>query len=204
LARAGHFVTVEVSSVTAFAPALVQPVFMPSGLHRRHDTWDLHFITFSCHQRRPFLANLRAKQLFEEALENSRRHYDFYVVGYVMMPEYVHLLISEPEHGTLASAIQSIKQSLTRNLRWTGHFWQARYYDFNVYTAEKRIEKLRYIHRNPVRRGFVERPEDWFWSSFEHYASGKEGVVEIESIWTARHRERMGITLKDTVHYSLP
>ena len=50
--------------------------------------------------------------LFEVALEWSRRHYDFYVIGYVVMPEHVHLLVSEPEHGTLASAVQAIKQSL--------------------------------------------------------------------------------------------
>ena len=64
-----------------------------------------------------------------------------------------------------------------------------RYYDFNVWTDEKRIEKLRYMHRNPLRRGLVEKPEDWPWSSFRHYASGVEGTVEIESIWTAWRRE---------------
>jgi len=71
-------------------------------------------------------------------------------------------------------------------------FWQPRYYDFNVWSEDKRIEKLRYIHRNPVRRGLVERPEDWPWSSFRHYVSGVEGPVEIESQWTARKREQMG------------
>jgi putative transposase len=76
------------------------------------------------------------------------------------------------------------------------HFWQARYYDFNVYTAKKRIEKLRYIHRNPVKRDLVEKPEDWEWSSFRHYATGEEGVVEIESEWTGRKRERMGMPLR--------
>ena len=55
------------------------------------------------------------------------------------------------------------------------------------------MEKLRYIHRNPVKRRLVERPEDWRWSSFRHYASGEIGVVEIESQWTARIRERIGI-----------
>jgi putative transposase len=52
------------------------------------------------------------------------------------------------------------------------------------------VEKLRYIHRNPVKRGLCKRPEDWQWSSFFHYATGIEGVVEIESEWTARKRER--------------
>ena len=47
-----------------------------------------------------------------------------------------------------------------------GQFWQARFYDFNVWTERKRIEKLRYIHRNPVERGLVSSPEQWRWSSF--------------------------------------
>jgi putative transposase len=79
------------------------------------------------------------------------------------------------------------------NLRGAEPFWQDRYYDFNVYSERKRVEKLRYIHRNPVVRGLVAAPEDWAWSSFRHYATGVEGVVEIESEWTARKRERMGL-----------
>jgi putative transposase len=67
-------------------------------------------------------------------------------------------------------------------------FWQKRYYDHNIRTYEKFVEKLRYIHRNPVKRGLVDKPEDWARSSFLHYATGQSGVVEIESDWTARRR----------------
>jgi len=76
-----------------------------------------------------------------------------------------------------------------------GLLWQPRYYDFNVWSEAKRVEKLRYIHRNPVKRGLVQSPEDWAWSSYRHYLSGEEGVVEIESQWTARKREEMGIVV---------
>ncbi|HEY1678329.1 MAG TPA: hypothetical protein VGG04_11510 [Candidatus Sulfotelmatobacter sp.] len=71
-----------------------------------------------------------------------------------------------------------------------GHFWQKRYYDLNIRDHEQFVEKLRYIHRNPVKAGLCARPEDWPWSSFRHYATGIEGRVEIESEWTARKRER--------------
>jgi hypothetical protein len=71
----------------------------------------------------------------------------------------------------------------------------ARYYDFNVTSEKKVIEKLRYIHRNPVMRGLVGSPEDWESSSFRHYLSGVEGVVEIESHWTARKRVLFGATI---------
>ena len=91
-----------------------------------------------------------------------------------------------------------MKQSVARRLalRATEPFWQARYYDFNVWSEHKRIEKLNYMHLNPVKRGLVSRPQDWAWSSFRHYATGYVGTVEIESQWTARRRERLGITPK--------
>jgi hypothetical protein len=59
------------------------------------------------------------------------------------------------------------------------HFWQARFYDFNVWTEKKRIEKLRYIHRNPVARGLVASPEQWRWSSFRWHSCGEIGPVRI-------------------------
>jgi len=58
-------------------------------------------------------------------------------------------------------------------------FWQVRFYDFNVWTERKRIEKLRYIHRNPVKRGLVGSPEKWRWSSFHWYLAGEVGPVRI-------------------------
>ena len=57
--------------------------------------------------------------------------------------------------------------------------WQKRFYDFNVYSERKRIEKLRYMHRNPVKRGLVIEPGQWEWSSFLSYAIGEQGKVKI-------------------------
>jgi putative transposase len=180
---------------------------MPWGLNRYQDTGDLHFVTFSCYQRQPFLSTPRACRVFEQTLEDVRRWYGLYVKGYVVMPEHVHLLVSEPERSSLRVALQMLKQIVAQKLKpglsallgengaVPKRFWQVRYYDFNVRTRKKQIEMLRYIHRNPVHRGLVEKPEDWQWSSFLHYATGVEGVVEIESEWTGRKRERTGMPL---------
>ncbi len=179
---------------------------MPRGLKRYQQARDLHFITFSCYRRQPLLATPRAKRLFEQTLERVRCWYGLFVTGYVIMPEHVHLLISEPERSSLAVAIQMLKQITAHKLRAGPRcpFWQTRYYDFNVWTPKKRIEKLRYMHRNPVKRGLVERPEDWLWSSFRHYATGEDGVVEIESEWTARRGERMGMPLRIQLREPVP
>jgi len=165
---------------------------MPWGLHRYQPTGDIHFVTFSCYRRMQLL-DPPTRRLFEQALEAARRKYCFRVIGYAVMPEHVHLLVSEPEGETLAVAVGAMKQSVSRRrVGRGGHFWQPRYYDFNVWSERKRIEKLRYIHRNPVTRGLVKNPEDGEWSSYRHYLTGKPGVVEIESQWTARMRERLG------------
>ena len=63
-------------------------------------------------------------------------------------------------------------------------FWQARFYDFNVWTTKKRVEKLRYMHRNPVRRGLVVSPEQWRWSSYRFYLLDEAGPVRVNSGWT--------------------
>jgi len=168
---------------------------MPSGLSRYQDTRHLHFITFSCYHRQQKLGSANARNVFEQSLEQVRSDYAWSICGYVVMPEHVHMLVNEPEIKNLALAIQSLKQSVARTLalRQSEPFWQARYYDFNVWSEEKRIEKLKYIHRNPVRRGLVSKSEDWPWSSFRHFATGVEGTVEIESQWTADKRDKLGL-----------
>jgi putative transposase len=120
------------------------------------------------------------------------------VYGYVVMPDHVHLLVSETERATLATAIKSLKQGISRRLIEdnASHFWQKRYYDLNIRNRRQFIEKLGYIHRNPVRAGLCEQPGDWRWNSFTHYATGTEGTVEIESEWTANKREREAGTMR--------
>jgi putative transposase len=160
---------------------------MPDRLERFQCAGDFHFLTFSCHDRLPYLDIIAARDLFERVLEQMRRRYVFHVFGYVIMPEHVHMLVSEPARGMLDRAIQSLKTSVSKQSKQRP-FWLARYYDFNVHSEEKRVEKLRYMHRNPVARGLVSRPEEWRWSSFRHYLTGEPGTVEIESPWTAGKR----------------
>lgn len=109
------------------------------------------------------------------------------------MPEHVHLLVSEPEQELLAKAIQALKIASAQRARHylaqsATPFWQKRYFDHNVRSVESFETILRYIHRNPVKRGLARKPEEWEWSSFRHYALAEVGPVEIESRWTADRR----------------
>jgi putative transposase len=173
---------------------------MPSGLKRFQTAESLHFVTFSCFHRLPLLEAPGAKETVETVLEQTRARHLARVYAYVLMPEHVHLLVNEPPRILLAQLLKAIKQMTSRKLRGPRErFWQERYYDRNVHGEKARSEVIRYIHRNPVKRGLVEKPEDWPWSSFRHYATGQIGVVEIESQWTAF---RSGSQLPEHLHYA--
>jgi putative transposase len=158
---------------------------MSSDLKRYYGRKHAHFITCSCFRREQRLVKDERKDLFLEYLEQVRRKYAFCVFGYVVMPEHFHLLVSEPRQDDLSVAMQVLKQRVSRRIRRTAdekgpHFWQPRYYDFNVWSRKKFMEKLRYIHRNPVRRGLVADPTQWKWSSYRFYLNGEPGPVKVD------------------------
>jgi putative transposase len=169
---------------------------MPDGLKRLHHSGQSHFITFSCHHREPLLAKMRMQDAFLIALEQTRLRFGMRVYGYVVMPEHVHLLLSEPAEDALSRAMQLLKTKVSIQARKEGKrrlgefpFWQTRYFDHNVRNRPGFITQLRYIHRNPVKRGLCDAPGDWPWSSFRAWAVGEIGTVEVECEWTAARRE---------------
>jgi putative transposase len=165
---------------------------MPTGLRRYEQTQNFHFITFSCYRRQPFLKTETAKDFTLQVLEQTRQQQKLCIAAYVFMPEHIHLLTNEPAIGTLATFLQIFKQRTSRQLKSPDpkQFWERRCYDFSVHSEQKRVEKIRYIHRNPVQRGLVLKPEEYRSSSFNHYATGEPGPVEIESEGTAHRRSR--------------
>jgi REP element-mobilizing transposase RayT len=116
--------------------------------------------------------------------------------------KHIHLLITEPEIGSPSTVMQVLKQRTARALLpkrkradprqkplfgdavARSPFWQARFYDFNVWTTKKRVEKLRYMHRNPVKRGLVSSPEEWRWSSYRFYFLDEAGPVRVNEGWS--------------------
>jgi putative transposase len=175
---------------------------MPAGLKRYYGKGHLHFITFSCYRRLPLLKAVWARDIFVQELGKVREEMEFRLTGYVVMPEHVHLLMSEPKHGTPSTVLQKLKLRVSRRMRSPRNFggaeqlqlpleevggpprafWQPRFYDFNVYTKGKKTEKLNYMHANPVTRGLVKHPKDWPWSSWSFYWKGEPGLIRIDVV----------------------
>jgi putative transposase len=165
---------------------------MPEGLRRYHGKGDLHFVTFSCYRRLPLLRSACARDVSCGIGESPRQ------AAISVMPEHVHLLMSEPATGT-PSTVHRLKLSVSRRLRKRKKnstqlalpfgemeplraFWQARFYDFNVYSGGKVKEKLNYMHANPVVRRLVNHPKDWRWSSWGFYGKGEKGLIRIDGV----------------------
>ena len=174
---------------------------MDYKLIRHYGRGHLHFITFTCYRRLPLLRSVRGRNAFVQILGEVRDRYGFYLVGYVVMPEHIHLLIGEPAKGTPSTVIQVLKQRVSRRLRrrkrnaagqfrlaFAGvddslrRFWQRRFYDFNVWSLKKRVEKLHYMHMNPLKRKLVDHPRDWPWSSFTFYSDLKSGLIRVDPV----------------------
>jgi len=162
---------------------------MPRHPERRYGQNELHFVTFSCYKPLPLLGSVPARNTFVEILGEARAKFGLAILGYVVMPEHVHLLISEPPNSTPSSFLQVLKQRVSRQPRQRTetpdagqpsqridtrvgdlpHFWQHRFHDFNVWSQKKRNEKIHYMHMNPVERSLVRHPREWLWSSYSFY-----------------------------------
>jgi putative transposase len=172
---------------------------MPKKLKRYCGKGDLHYITFGCYHRLKLLRSVRARNLFVRTLDEVRRKYAFRLVGFVVMPDHVHLLIGEGEKANPSTVIHGLKLRVSKRMRrrkkrapgqmsfafpevWAPQFWQRRFYDFNVYSARKIREKLEYMHRNPVTQKLVQDPIDWIWSSYSAYSGRGTPMIAIDFV----------------------
>jgi putative transposase len=165
---------------------------------------ELHFLTFACFRNQPFLKYERPKQWLADSLKAACQKHDFKLNAYVFMPTHVHLLVgSDPTEYNISLFLLAIKKPVTLKARQIilanrGHrnvnmfmdrqpngterfrFWQrGGGYDRNVISAVEMIEKVTYIHNNPVRAGLSQLPEVYAWSSACAYEGKDCGRVPI-------------------------
>jgi REP-associated tyrosine transposase len=157
--------------------------------HYDHDG-RARFVTFCTHKRIPILTNNRFRKIILDSIQYICKTHQLSLLGYVIMPEHVHLVIIPPEKIKLGPMIGEIKRissikihdimietnskfkdtMITKRdniMKFT--LWQRRCYDHNCRNDKSVWEMVNYCHNNPVKRGLVSRPEDWRWSSFKDY-----------------------------------
>src|SRR6202049_2344121 len=90
---------------------------MANKLIRHYGRGHLHFITFRCYRRLPLLRSVHARNVFVKILDQVRDRVGFSLAGYVLMPDHIHWLLSEPRRGTPSTVMQVLKQRVSRRLR---------------------------------------------------------------------------------------
>ncbi len=160
------------------------------------------FVTFGTYKKLPLITNNENRKIIINAIITMREKFGFRLLGYVLMPEQIHLVIIPVEGTKLGRIIGEIKREsavkildkfsrlnspilnkleVTRNGKAKHAFWQRRCYDHNCRTPESVWKAIEYCHNNPIKRGLVNEPSAWKWSSYRCY-HGKNGVVlEVDS-----------------------
>ena len=160
------------------------------------------FVTFGIHKQLPLLTNSHARNAVVSAIMIVRNKYNFKLLGYVIMPEHIHLVLVPQEDDRIGRLIGHIKREsavrildrliadnspllkklkVIRNGVEKHALWQRRCYDHNCRTVESVREKINYCHNNPVRRGLVTDPASWRWSSYRWYCGMADVVLEVDS-----------------------
>ena len=167
------------------------------------------FITFCCYHRHKLLIEIKPINIFLNVLCEARRKYRFKLLGYVIMPEHVHLVLHPRRDTKLGALIAEIKSKsasriiyeqavdlpedcrITRAGKDRRVYWQARCYDHNCRSKETVIEKINYCHNNPVKRGLVEESKKWRWSSYDWYLGRRDVPIEIDDFEGMQTKERL-------------
>lgn len=184
-----------------FAPGQLQ--FLTSSTYRRAPL-------FACKPLAGAERSSALQRIFVDVLSQLRSKQGFLLIGWVLMPDHFHLLIKPDPVEITSHFMQEFKKRTARRIlatltgnrknRWCGkmlarlqlppsvhtdaHFrvWQRRYYPFGVYSEKKRLEKLTYMHNNPVKQGLVVSPDQWLWSSFRFYHLNDSSILNMDRI----------------------
>ena len=156
------------------------------------------FVTFSCYRHLPGLTSIHARNLFIEHLDAARKKHRFQLLGYVVMPDHVHLVLYPPDGMKLGLVVREIKSKTAREhfaqamgpiqggaAKAKRVFWNRRCYDHNCRTPETTLEKINYCHMNPVKSGLVGEPGEWEWSSYNWYVGDRDVPIRIDTIGEA-------------------
>lgn len=176
-----------------------------NNLPKFNDNSYAHFVTTKTYKNYPYFKDERLCLIVLEELEYYRDKLGFELMGYVIMPDHVHILLwwdrdDKPEVN-VSKIMQNIKGASARKIidlicdkgleqtlqatqtckNYESHkrclkyrLWQPGFYDFNIYTEDKLIEKLDYMQNNPVSAGLVPHPDKYKWTSFKRYSEGSQ------------------------------
>jgi putative transposase len=176
--------------------------FITKKCKRYNTPGHAHELTFSCYRNRRFLLSERTCQWLIESIEKARKKHHFSLWAYVFMPDHVHLLIQPiEEEYNISNILKEIKtdparkaikylkennplelSKLSTSQKYRKYrFWQkGGGYDRNIIKEKTLINSVKYIHNNPVRKGLVDEPGKWYYSSYNCWFNDINKPIKID------------------------
>jgi putative transposase len=157
-------------------------------MRRRHNELNYvastHFITTVTNVRGDWFVDDDVCRYLLELFEGYRAQQELDCLGYVLMPDHLHVLLRQTtEEGLVTKAIQGFKSVSSRKLRIANYparlLWRTHYDDVPVPGSEAVTTKIKYMHANPVARGIVSAPEEYAWSSAREILGIEKGIVTL-------------------------
>lgn len=172
-------------------------------------TQGVYFVTMTVTDWIDIFTRPRYKQVVVDSLAYCQQHKGLVIYAWVLMTNHLHIIASSSDETDLPWIIRDFKRHTTKKIlemlendtqesrqKWIlAHFhyrdkddqgknptplWQASYYVETIETQTFFIQKMNYIHDNPVRQGFVNRQEDYPYSSATNYR-GHKGLLEVDT-----------------------
>ena len=139
-----------------------------------------------------------------ESLRFLQRERNLQIYAYVVMENHLHMVVSSDDPAkdlanfrayTARSIIDSLRE--IKSKYWLKRleeakldckrdrkhqFWQEGYHPKQIISSDMMEQKINYIHYNPVKRGYVDEPTDWRYSSARNYED-KKGIIPVKTDW---------------------
>lgn len=155
-----------------------------SNYHRLYANGGTYFFTLVTHERRPILCEEKSLIRLKAAFRYAMKKYPFHINGLVILPDHIHCIWELPAHDNdfsvrwnMIKRYFSIGMKGNVNHRREKNIWQRRFWERLIRDEEELQRCLDYIHYNPVKHGYVDRPCDWVHSTFKHKV--KKGFYEM-------------------------
>jgi REP element-mobilizing transposase RayT len=170
---------------------------MPSVRVNRELNDQTYFTTMTVKNWHKVLDRNNRWDILADSLIYCQKHMGLKIYAYVFMLNHLHLIIQSPDvSGFIRSFKSYTAKELLKNIEKTelnivnlfsfkdGHreFWEKTNKPELIITEKFFDQKFNYIHNNPVKKEYVDYPEDWEWSSADYYINGKQGRIKIDSM----------------------
>ncbi|MCG6861589.1 MAG: transposase [Chromatiaceae bacterium] len=163
-----------------------------------------HFLTCTIIEWLPVFTRQEAVQILFDTWSYQREHEGLKLYGFVILENHLHAVAQAPDlpetwrrfksysaRRIIDLLVENRAEAVLKRLRHarkaqrgdrTHQLWQQGSHPQGIEGEAMLRQKLEYIHNNPVKRGYVDEPEHWRWSSARNYA-GREGLVEVFTEW---------------------